>query len=162
VKEPERAGTLPKGKLLLGLLVAIVTFGGLLPPGGCGQSPLETGTTVQTGAIEPITYQVVDLWTLPHGLGQVLVIESIHRNEADLRRMGRELHDTVPGLEAFVQVYDNLEAARLRQVPQLSRKQRAFHDAHLVGAYHRNPRVGQKEWDIWVNGSNDSLELVRY
>lgn len=150
---------MPRRELLLGLSVAVVIFGGFSP---CEQAPLETGNTTPMAAIEPITYQVVDLWTLPHGLGQVLVIDSIHRNGADLRRLGRELHDTVPGLEAFVQVYDNLEAARLRQVPRMSPKQRTFHYAHLVGAYHRNPRIGQKEWDLWVNASNDSVEVVRY
>lgn len=150
---------MPRRKLLLGLSVAVVIFGGFSP---CEQSPLEMGTTVPMPASDPIAYQVVDLWTLPHGTAQVLVIDSIHRNEADLRRLGRELHDTVPGLEAFVQVYDNLEAARLRQVPRMSTEQRAFHLAHLVGAYHRNPRIGQKEWDLWVNGSNDSVEVVRY
>jgi hypothetical protein len=150
---------MPRRELLLGLSVAVVIFGGVSP---CEQSPFETGATAPMAAINPITYQVVDLWTLPHGLAQVLVIDSTHRNEADLRRLGRELHDTVPGLEAFVQVYDNLEAARLRQVPRMSTEQRAFHHAHLVGAYHRNPRIGQKEWDLWLKGSNDSVEVVRY
>jgi hypothetical protein len=125
---------------------------GLLIGAGCTSPPRQE----QTGK-PPIPYEVVQEWDIPNGgFGRVIVIDSSNRNELDLRHLGEELRDTTRhDRNAGVEVYDNVEAAKLRDaglVEKLPKKKQAFHDAHRIGDYTRNGNTGHNQWVFGLHG----------
>lgn len=146
------------GQSILGLLLLVTGLG------GChGHSPKSAKTTR-----EPIRYEVVQQWAIPAGgYGRVTVVDSSHRNEADMRRLGDQLREQTQGDRvSMVEVYDHPEAAKMRlraMAENLGKDSLAFHDRHLIGQYLRNGNTGHHRWIIALNGFvNDPTIMVDY
>jgi hypothetical protein len=170
----DRKGETMRRRWPVGLALA-----GLLA--GCGDSggdrrPAAAPTSAPTPATIP--YRVVQTWDIFYvrpsgrrvvtGHGRVVVVDSTVRNEADLRRLGQQLHAEAPTEgTAHVEVFDDSVAASRRQqgaAEKLSPAQQRHFDRHLIGAYNRNH--GNGGIDFWIYGlngvANDPTTEVTY
>ncbi len=146
-------------------LIAIAIVAGLLLIQNGSESP------ARGRAHEPpphvVDYTIIDQWPIPNGgWGKVIVIDSVHANDGDLRALGDELRfDTQADRNAFIFVYSDKRAALIRQIvlrDRASNKDLRFYDAHFVGSYTRNINTGVHEFVITPNGLNGRQIKVTY
>jgi hypothetical protein len=114
-----------------------------------------------------VDYTIVDQWSIPNGgWGKVIVIDSVHANERDLRALGDELRfDTQAERNALIFVYSHKRAALIRQIvlrDRASSKDLRFYDAHFVGSYTRNINTGIHEFVLTPNGLNGRQIEITY
>lgn len=151
-----------------GKVVAVLVFmaigGATLPQSGASPSTAPEVPVTQSVADAqstvkktPISYQIVDRWTIPNGGdGKVVVISPDLLNETDMVALGNKLKSDVQNdRNAFISVFDNASAAALRD-KVLSQKATAaeqdLYDEHFVGEYDKNANTGYHEFDIYFDG----------
>lgn len=104
-----------------------------------------------------IAFKVVQEWKIPNGgYGRVIVIDSVHRKETDLLKLAEQLKKfTRQDRHADIDIYDNEAAALMRRdalQENLSKKDLAFHDLHMIGFYNRNINTGYHAITITLKG----------
>ena len=86
----------------------------------------------------------------------MILIDSLHRSEADLRRLGEQFRQAFVGeVHSAVTVYDNPGAIPLRNdydAERLSKAQDAFYEKHTLGQYLRNGTTGVHQFVIFPLG----------
>jgi hypothetical protein len=117
------------------------------------------------GTTQTAAYKVVEQWTVPNGgYGRVIVIDPKLRTEAGLRAVAEKLRqDTAADRNAFVTIYDDLRAARLRKAAdadKLSPAQGKLYDAHALGSYIRNGNTGAHELNMFLQGLNGPMKKI--
>ncbi len=97
--------------------------------------------------LQDISYQIVSERLIPNGgYSRVIVVGSKYRNESDLKLVANRIKwDTRNDRNSFVFIYDDKKAASLRTgaiEDRLNKKDLAYHDYHMIGAYTRNINTG--------------------
>jgi hypothetical protein len=123
--------------------------------------------TEANGKTPAITYQTINEWRIPNGgYGRVIVINPSNCNDADMRALGKQLrNETRLDRNAFVVIYDDLRAARLRNAAlaeRLSQKELEYHDKHLIGSYMRNASTGFHQLVFGFSGIHGPQTIVDY
>lgn len=104
-----------------------------------------------------VAYSVVEEWSITNGgYGRVIVVDPSLRSEAGLLALADQLRrDTRADRNAFVFIYDDRDAAKLRKAAleeQLSDRVMKFHDDHFIGTYFRNANTGFHALTIMLQG----------
>ena len=118
-------------------------------------------------AIPTISHRIIEEWTIPNGgYGRIIVIDPVHRNEKDMRMLGDQLRsDTKKDRNAFIWIYDDEKAARVRKAAlaeRLNKKDLEHHDKHVIGDYARNANTGFHALIIFLEGLDGSPLEVKY
>lgn len=144
---------------VISLVVAAVLIGVGCAGNSKDQEPQNANEAVQSPVDQKpqIAYQVVEEWNIPNGgYGRVIVIDSTHRNETDLLKLADQLNNfTRQDRHAVIDIYDNEAAALMRRdafQKNLSKKDLAFHDLHVIGFYNRNINTGYHAITITLKG----------
>ncbi len=145
--------------------------GGSSPPGSKPVSSVKAlpnpNTAKSENALPTISYRVIEEWRIPNGgYGRIIVIDPIHRNEKHLRMLGDQLRaDTKKDRNAFIWVYDDEKAARMRKAAlgeRLNKKDLEHHDKHMIGDYARNANTGFHTLIIRLEGLDGPPLEVKY
>ncbi len=105
----------------------------------------------------PISYQIVDRWTIPNGgEGKVVVISPDLLNETDMVALGNKLKSDVQNdRNAFISVFDNASAAALRDKvlsDKATKAEQDLYDKHFIGEYDKNANTGYHQFAIYFDG----------
>ena len=96
----------------------------------------------------------------------MIVIDSAHATEADLRALGEQLKfDTRADRNAFIGVFSATKAVAMRQAAigdRLSKQDAKFYDDHLVGSYIRNINTGYNVFTLTPQGLSGRQIDVQY
>jgi hypothetical protein len=149
------------GAVLVVVVVITMTNSGADPDAG------SAGGGAVPAAEAAIPYRIVEQWKIPNGgFGRVIVIDSAHANEADLRALGDDLlRFTAADRNAVVEVFDDSLSAAHRQrgisgdLPKL--EQQRF-DRHKVADYTRNANTGFNQFTLTPDGIDGRVIEVKY
>jgi len=150
---------LGRGAIGIGLVfVIIVVIGG---SSGTEEKPKQSATA-EKKAEKVIKYEIVRRWEIPNGgEGKVIVVDPSYFNESDMQLLGDKLYkDTKNDRNAFIYIYDDLGAAKMRDetdLGKLSTEQSDEYFKHFIGSYTRNINSGYHQLEVYfdtINGDN--------
>ncbi len=101
-------------------------------------------------------YTQTESWNIPGGQGRCIVIKPEKVTEQDMYALGELLkQESTIYTNAFVYVYDNVDAAKLRKKvmeDKPSPEDALKHDAHFMGMF---SKVGEQKnvFDVFLSGS---------
>ena len=134
-------------------------------PDGVSQRPPAAEATSAPKAT--ITYQVVRRWEIPNGgFGELIVVDPNNRNEKDMSVIGNGLkRDMAKERNAFISIYDDMEAVRLRLSPgfaSMAEADLAFYYVHYIGEYTKNANTGYHVLEIRLQGMGGPVTTIKY
>jgi len=112
-----------------------------------------------------VVYNVIEEWSIPNGgYGRAIVVDPAQRSEAGLLALTDQLRqDTKADRNAFVFIYDNSGAAKLRKAAfeaRLSTRDMKLHDDHMIGTYVRNSNTGFHAITIALQGAAGPMKEI--
>ena len=129
--------------------------------------PVDTARPVVPAPKPDVPYRVVKRWAIRNGGSGMLIVVEPSIVTADLApRLGATLRKNLAGeRNAFVQIFSSERAALQSDAAmqdQLSSKDLAYYDKHMLGSYTHNANTGFEGLDFFPNGVDGPSKSIRY
>jgi len=116
-----------------------------------------------------VPFKIIRNWETPNGgIGKEIVIDSLYRNDSDIKLLGEELRRETSNYEnVHIFIFDDENAALLNlnmnAYDKLSKDDQKIFDRHMVGDYTRsgNTTYDQLQYAL-QDFTNGTIKVVKY